>query len=493
VYQYSVAISFLSADESLAHGLKSLLEPRLKLPVFIYSDRQHELTGKTFEEALSPVFKTLSQVVVVLYRPGWGETGGTLVESRAISVRRRQSSKSFLFMIAVESGDRQPPWAEELIYHDLHKYSLEDAVVAILRILEHGESAENVLVEAQSQPTPERIGNPSKRGLRQFLIFDFTSQEGIYRGYFGGPSGAQDSKRWQPKGGEIVDSSIRPKLPYSHTYWGYEAALRLVPDRVCEWIPITLGAIDRHFGAGRWLRVVREFSFSDGPRTAPGFAESVRHTTRAAELTCLLSANHRRVSEVAWELIREANQLQHTDGGWPEFRDVQGPSSLWSTAYVHRFLSKLSQQEQTIPDEREEFLAQVEPLLLNNERFLATHWENNRWSPNPRVAWDEGAAAILAEIGPFLSEEALALDIYRALRATLTPAGRLAHPMTIPSELQEAAYTLRLVFGLKSVGRGLAENDTRYLRAVEWLAGSLDLAMLTTYDIAFAMFVFNWT
>jgi len=489
-YRYSVAISFLSRDEGLARELKRCLESRAGLPVFIYSDRQRELTGQSPEEAFSPIFESFSRIVVVLYRPEWGESGGTLVEFRAIQRRRNRSDEHFLCVIVVEKGASPPPWAEDLIYYDLSSYPLDGAAAAVLRMLEAHEKEHNTVpplvpLEEQYRGSRESLCED----LRRKLAADFTTGEGIYQGYFGGHVSAIDSERWQAKGGEVVNSSVLPKLPYYHTYWGYEAALQVAPDYVRQWSPLTLAAIGRHFGAGRWLKVVREYSFSDGPRTPPYFAESVRHTARAAELTHLLSPGHRRVSEIAWQLLREAEQLQRDDGGWLGFRDLQQPSSLWSTAYIHRFLSKLTQPSQVIPDEREAFLGQAKELILKSERFLAEQWHENRWMWNEKVSWDESAAAILAEIGPFFSNDALILEVYDALRCTLTPAGRLE---MVPTHLHEAVYTLRLAFGLKSAGRQLADNDSRYQRAIEWLADSIDLNMLTTYDIAFVASVFGF-
>jgi hypothetical protein len=491
-YKYSVAISFLTQDEHLALELRDNLKRNLDLPIFLYSDWQHELTGKSIEEALSPIFESLSRIVVVIHRQEWGKTGGTLIEYRAISRRRLRSDERFLYLISVERNSIRTPWSEDLIYHDLKTYPLHEAVTAILRMVNsHEQDLPDTVTTPPLHAARQRQEHspPLQASLRQKLIGSFVT-EGLYKGHFGGSITQQDAKRWQPKGGEIVDSNILPKLPYYYTYWGYEAALRLAPDYMSTWAPVTIEAINQHFGVARWLKVVREYAFSDGPRTSHYFAESIRHIARAAELTYLLAPHHRRVSEVAWNLVREANELQHADGGWPEFRDVQGPSSLWSTAYVYRFLSKLSKSE-TMPDERKAFLEEIDPLISGSERFLVSHWQRDLWVPNAGVPWDEGAAAILAEVGPFISKEGVLLDVYHALRNTLTPAGRLLAAQIRENELPEDLYVLRLLFGLKSGARRLAQSDSRYLRAVEWLSECLDLSSLTTYDIAFTAAIFN--
>lgn len=72
-YKYSAAISFLSRDKDVALQLRNLLDRVLPLPVFVYCDAQNDLTGKTFEDALCPVFQSLARIVVVLFRPEWGK------------------------------------------------------------------------------------------------------------------------------------------------------------------------------------------------------------------------------------------------------------------------------------------------------------------------------------------------------------------------------------------------------------------------------------
>ncbi len=278
-----------------------------------------------------------------------------------------------------------------------------------------------------------------------------------------------------------------PKRPYYQTYWGYEAALRVDPDFARVSAPITLAAIDRHFGQFRWLKVIREYSFSSGPRKSPELAESVRHTARAAELTLLLAPEHRRVSEVAWDLVNEAGSLQYANGGWREFRDTLSPPALWATVYVYRLLAKLALGRQaSLPVEREAFLEKVAPLLSASESYLADLWLHNRWEIEGSVAWNEGTAAVLGEVGALLSDDSLVLDAYNALRSTLTPAGRLFVVDRAQGQPSETSLGVRVAFALKSCGRDLTSGDARYQRLVSWLADSVDPSKLTTYDIAFA-------
>ena len=351
--------------------------------------------------------------------------------------------------------------------------------------------------EAAQAKSPQALSSDKEKmihiraTLRIQLESEFAGAEGIFRGYFGASSAAADAKRWQTKGGEVVDSTIAPKLPYYHTYWAYEAVRKIARDRLAGWAPITLHAIERHFGSGRWLRAIREYSLSDGPQRAPAFAETVRHTARAAELIFLLSPDHRRVSDVAWGLIREADQLQQQDGGWKEFRGSGGSSALWSTLYIHRFLSKLMQPGVSAPDERHAFKREAEPRLVASERFLTQHWHEYQWAPSDDVPWTEGSAAALAEVGQFLKDDVLIRSVYNKLKDTLTPAGRLAVPNDSSDAPAETVQALRLAFGLLSAGRGLAENDSRYRHLKQWLLQSINPSNLSSYDTAFAVSVFG--
>lgn len=492
-YKYSAAISYLSRDESLALAIRDALQNRLQLPVFVYPDRQTDLAGKGLDEALSPVFEQQSGVVVVLYRPAWGKTGGTLVEYRAVTRRRNRSNENFLFPVVVEHGDGSPPWAEDIVYWDLARYGLPDAVNGIARMVAEQQHAQpsppdSVLTE----PVPTTQTASLLQAMRRVLRKDFVSTPGPFHGYFGAKDAVEDSKRWQSNGGESTDAPAVPKRPYYQTYWGYEAALRIDADSVGVWAPHTLAAIANHFAGNRWLEVVREYAFSSGPRKTPQLAESVRHTARAAELTYLLAPKDRRVSEVAWDLITEATSLQHSNGGWCEFRNGDNPPALWATVYVHRLLSKLRLAERgSGPDEREAFAVQATPLLTSSELFLAKLWHKDRWQIEDTISWDEGTAAVLAEVGYFLFDDALVLDAYNGLRSTVNPAGRLVHPEGVAGRPPEAILGLRTAFGLRSCGRGLAEGDARYHRLVAWLREALVPTTLTVYDIAFAAAVLD--
>lgn len=493
-YKYAVAISFLSRDRDLARRLKIELESALGERVFTYLDFQPELTGKSLEDALYPVFEIDSRIVLVLYRPSWGLSGGTLVEYRAVQHRRLRSDERFLYPIIVEQGSGAPPWSEDVIYHDLRQYSLEAAVSAVVRMVRDHKTAEGIKAESPDlNSTPlSQSAQPLdwKNPLRQWLTEDFITN-GVFTGHFGAKGGATEAKRWQSKGGEAVGGQTFPKYPYYLTYWGYRAALHIAPDHVGGWRPLTLNAVATHFRSGRWLKVELQVPYSAGPTAKPRIAETVRHTARAAELLHLLQGDRRKISEIAWELINEAPSLQCGDGGWVEFRSSsQRESSLWASVYVYRLLSVLAHPSvRNLPDERDEFLEVTKVILEATESYLIRHWQTRRWAPGNDLTWQEGASGVLPEVGPFLRSEQTLSDCYDALRSLLTPAGRLREPSTTADAPAESVQALRLAFALQSAGAGLSERDPRFNRLVEWLQTHLDLDAFNTCDVAFAVAV----
>jgi hypothetical protein len=479
-YEYAVAISFLSEDLPLARQIQAGLSAAVDRPVFVYPDHQGELTGKEFEAGLEPIFESRSELVIVLYRPGWGESGGTLVEWRAIERRRRHGRSDFLLPLLLDEGAKAPPWRDDIIHYDVGQYPLQRFIESVIARI--------------GQPSAE-AGAPDDRAhlrqlLRQRLVSGFTAAPGVYQGYFGGPGSNAESQRWQSERGESVDYASMPKLPYYHTYWAYEGATRIAADLVDRWRPVTLAAIDRHFANGRWLRAPRKYTFAKGPRGRAVIGETVRHTARAAEITALLSPAHPRISETVWELVRQANRLQSTDGGWIEFIGDARRGALWSTVYVFRLLSKVVADSTLVIDERDAFLSRVVPLMAKTEQFLESHWQEHRWLPNNEMKWDEGAAAVLVEVGSFVSGD-LCREVYEALRATLTPAGRLAEPPSAPSAPSELLYSLRLAVGMKSAMRGLADADHRYQHLLHWLEQTFDVSTLESFDVGFAAILFD--
>ena len=139
----------------------------------------------------------------------------------------------------------------------------------------------------------------------------------------------------------------------------------------------------------------------------------------------LLDEKNPLVDQVVWDIVTEADTLQNSDGGWPEFRANVEPSSLWATIYVYRLLSKYGLTVAR-SEGSEAFEVKAAPVLLKMQMYLIDQWKSERWVPNDKITWDEGAAAVLSELARFLSDQSLIAEVAAALLCTLTPAGRLS-------------------------------------------------------------------
>jgi hypothetical protein len=204
----------------------------------------------------------------------------------------------------------------------------------------------------------------------------------------------------------------------------------------------------------------------------------------------LLDEGNPLVDQVVWDIVSQADVLQNPDGGWPEFRDDRGPSSLWATIYVYRLLSKFGIEASRSGDP-DAFELKAAPLRAKMEAYLVDQWKAEKWVPNLNIAWDEGAASVLSESAHFLSDRSLVAEVAAALLGTLTPAGRFgeALPTSGPSELSRA---IRLAHALQSCTGCSVTDDRRCARLIAWLCRSLDrtqASRLDTHDLAFASFV----
>ena len=107
-FEYDVAFSFNALDEGIATQLNDLLSPRLK--TFIYSERQREIAGTDGQERFSEVYGKTARLVVVLFRPEWGETPWTRVEDTAISERCFKGGWSTLMFVQLDNMSTLPGW-----------------------------------------------------------------------------------------------------------------------------------------------------------------------------------------------------------------------------------------------------------------------------------------------------------------------------------------------------------------------------------------------
>jgi hypothetical protein len=105
--KYDVAVSFAWTDEAAALNLKNALEPPLS--VFVSSKAQEKLAGRDGNEAFRTVFREQAQLVVILYRPPWGETPWTRVEKMAIEEMTHEKGWERLMFVRLDKSP-VPKW-----------------------------------------------------------------------------------------------------------------------------------------------------------------------------------------------------------------------------------------------------------------------------------------------------------------------------------------------------------------------------------------------
>lgn len=129
-FEYDVAFSFNALDEGIATQLNDLLAPRLK--TFLYSERQREIAGTDGQESFSAVYGKKARLVVILFRPEWGETPWTRVEQDAIKNRSLNDGWDFTTFVPTVAKPEMPPWLPKTrLYVGLERWGIQGAAAAI--------------------------------------------------------------------------------------------------------------------------------------------------------------------------------------------------------------------------------------------------------------------------------------------------------------------------------------------------------------------------
>jgi hypothetical protein len=182
--KYDVAISFLAEDEPLARRLGGAL-PGLK--VFVYSKQQEQLAGTDGLESFREVFRHRARIVVVLYRPRWGQTRWTNVEEIAIKEFCLDRNWPRLVFVVLEKGE-PPRWLPETnIRFNYDDFGFDELVGAVkARCLDAGvqvraptavELAKAAAEEERFQAETEYLIRNSPGPLRETAAALFASVE----------------------------------------------------------------------------------------------------------------------------------------------------------------------------------------------------------------------------------------------------------------------------------------------------------------------------
>jgi hypothetical protein len=101
-----VAFSLLATDEPVAEALVQRISDKVR--AFVWSDRQKDMAGKDGVALLTELYEKRSQLVVVLYRSGYGETKWTKVEESAITSKAVNDGWSHILLISLDGT--KPSW-----------------------------------------------------------------------------------------------------------------------------------------------------------------------------------------------------------------------------------------------------------------------------------------------------------------------------------------------------------------------------------------------
>ena len=279
--------------------------------------------------------------------------------------------------------------------------------------------------------------------LRQRLRDDFCI-EGPHTGEFVGGKG--EDRFWQGKTREEATS----KPSFYLTYWGWRG-IRIMHESVPDsWVIASTQAITRRLGDGHWIRV--QVSDYEDPTSSLREVETVRHTIRGAEILMLLGQQPRLVSQIAWSLVDDVDDLTSSEGGWYEFRGekTRGPS-LYASLYAFHFMATLLEAPSPAGlADVEELKRRVHPIAHRTQSFLLEQWTSNteRWGSDS-VPWEIATPIVLAELAPFATDAEFLREPGRELVKLVSPSGRLNNPkISAKSNVSEYKAATRIAYGL---------------------------------------------
>ncbi|MCC6735861.1 MAG: hypothetical protein IT534_07000 [Bauldia sp.] len=157
-FAYDVAFSFTQADEDTASKLNDLLTGRFK--TFLYSRKQEVLAGADGEARFNEVFGKQSRLVVIFWRPQWGQSPFTRFEETAIRNRAYADGYDFSLFVPTQPGDL-PAWLpKNRLYYGMQRFGLEGAAAVV----------EARLQELGAETRPESLSGRAARFERGRLF-----------------------------------------------------------------------------------------------------------------------------------------------------------------------------------------------------------------------------------------------------------------------------------------------------------------------------------
>jgi len=172
IEKYDVAISYLAQDEDLAFKIYTEIGQIFK--VFIYTQHQNELVGKGGVETLRDIFINRANLIVILYRKGWGQTSWTSTEERAIVDFGLKNQWKGILLVNLDSS-KTPDWHPESdIYLDYGKYQFEE-LIGVIKSRAEERGSEIKTITALEKAKILRIDRELAERRKKFLY----SEEGV--------------------------------------------------------------------------------------------------------------------------------------------------------------------------------------------------------------------------------------------------------------------------------------------------------------------------
>lgn len=339
-------------------------------------------------------------------------------------------------------------------------------------------------IEEQSMISPVTVdhGSDSLRdSLRNRLLDDFYTA-GPFIGQFGAGGGRKEDRHYQLP----IRESLKIKPAYYLTYWGWRATKQILPEVIGTWSTATLQGITQRFDGGRWIHVeLRDYEMPTAPAR---IVETIRHTVRAAEILLLIEQGHATAVQVAWDLVREASNLQNRDGGWKEFRVGDQASSLYSSLYVFHYLSIIMANSASLPtaESLRGISDDISRLRESTEAYLEEQWKMDKWKFRS-LPWEVNAPVMLAEFAPYASNINFVREVRESIRELLNPHGRLINPSIGDAfDATEYVLTTRIAYALQCASQAPQVSDNLLNGTKRWLHESYsEQRVLNTCDVAF--------
>lgn len=171
--KYDVTISYLSRDEELAYAIYTELGVIYK--IFIYTQHQQELAGGNGVELLRNIFTERTNLIVILYRKGWGKSEWTKTEELAIQEFGLKNLWEGILLVNLDESEKPKWFARPLFSLDLQKYGFQELIGVIKsRAQERGSEIKSVTAVEKAKILEMRREFANKK--EKFLL----SEDGVH-------------------------------------------------------------------------------------------------------------------------------------------------------------------------------------------------------------------------------------------------------------------------------------------------------------------------